>query len=140
MGFSLVLSSARWIGLVAVAVLLSACESTLVGPADLSSTPPVAARFASDVQPLLTARCASCHASPADSGVDLSSYAALMASVGDQYDEAIVQAGDPGGSPLIDKLEASPRFGARMPLGDAPLTSEDLSTLQSWIRAGALDN
>lgn len=133
-------SLAPRVALAAAALLLSACESTLVGPTPPDPNPPAAVSFASDVQPLLTSRCASCHASAATSGVDLSSHATLMASVGNQYGEAIVRVGDPAGSPLIDKLEASPRFGARMPLGQAPLSTQDISILRSWILAGAPNN
>jgi len=126
---------------VALLVSLSACESTVVGPAEFQ--PPAAAvSFAADVQPLLASGCggSACHVNGTTSGVDLSSHATVRASVGNQYGEAIVIPGDAAASPLIDKLEASPRFGSRMPLGRSPLTADQVSAVRAWIDAGALDN
>jgi hypothetical protein len=52
-----------------------------------------------------------------------------------------VVAGDPDDSLLIQKLEADPPCGSRMPANDAgPLSEELIDEIRAWISAGALDN
>ena len=93
-----------------------------------------------DVQPILTRSCggAGCHINEQTSGVDLSSYESLVASVGDQYGGPVVIPGNPDDSPLIDKIQSDlPRFGLRMPRVGDPLDAADIATLRAWIRDGA---
>lgn len=123
----------------ALALGLGACRSTVVGPEAVG--PPVGATsFAADVAPIFARACVGCHGAGATSGVDLSTHAATLASVGAQYGEAIVRPGDADGSPLVDKVEAAPRFGARMPQGLAPLAPAEIARIRAWIGAGAPDN
>lgn len=72
--------------------------------------------------------------------MNLTNYAEILASIGVQYKAGVVIPGDAGGSPLIDKIEGQPRFGVRMPLGRAALTTREISLIISWIDEGALDN
>jgi hypothetical protein len=87
-----------------------------------------------DIQPIFNARCTSCHGN--QSGVTLTSYEATMESVGDQYERLIVVPGDPDQSPLVDKIEANPEFGSRMPQGGT-LSSEQIGLIRQWIAEGA---
>lgn len=121
-----------------LALSLGACQSNVVGPSD--EAPTATATFAADVQPLFVRSCTGCHGAEATSGVDLSTHAATLASVGTQYGEAIVRPGDAANSPLVDKIEAAPRFGARMPQGMGPLTGAEIARVRAWIDAGALDD
>lgn len=128
-------------GLTAVlglALPLGACQSNVVGPSDETTT--VTATFAADVQPIFARSCTACHGAQATSGVDLSTHAATLASVGTQYGEAIVRPGDAVASPLVDKIEAAPRFGARMPQGMDPLSGVEIARVRAWIDAGARDD
>ncbi|MBI4602590.1 MAG: hypothetical protein HY721_11580 [Planctomycetes bacterium] len=96
--------------------------------------------FEADVKPVLQKSCGGteCHVGRSQSGVELTSYATLMASVGEQYAGPIVVPGDPDASPLIDKVaSAQPRFGEREPRGADPLTDAEVSTLRRWVREGA---
>jgi len=87
-----------------------------------------------DIQPIFNSRCTSCHGG--QSGVTLTSYDATMESVGTQYDKLIVIPGQPDASPLVDKIEPNPEFGARMPQGGS-LTAGQVSLIRQWISEGA---
>ncbi|MBE7453150.1 MAG: hypothetical protein HS111_31075 [Kofleriaceae bacterium] len=54
---------------------------------------------------------------------------------------AIVVPGDPCASVLVQKLEGTPPFGARMPLDGPPyLTAAELTLIRDWIAEGAHDD
>jgi hypothetical protein len=94
-----------------------------------------------DIQGVLTSNCGggSCHINQTTSGVNLTSYETVMASIGTQYAGPIVVPGSPAGSPLIDKvLMPEPRHGLRMPLGAEPLSEEELDMLLDWVSDGAI--
>lgn len=118
---------------------LTGCRNTVIGP-DGPGPPAQNVSFAADIQPLLAARCTPCHITTTTSGVRLSTHPDVLGSTGDQYGEAVVRPGDAAGSPLVDKVEAAPRFGSRMPLGEPPLSSDEIAQVRAWIDAGALDN
>lgn len=85
----------------------------------------------------------SCHLSePFENGVNLSSYDNVMNSVGEQYGKEIVEPGDAShdASPLVDKINADPRFGERMPLNGGALPQEDIDLIEEWISNGAQNN
>ncbi len=87
------------------------------------------------VQTILTKNCTACHgAANAKGGINLASYDAVMKG-GD--DGAIVVAGDPDKSKLIDALRG--RNGAmKMPKGvPAGLPETDIKAIEDWIKAGA---
>jgi hypothetical protein len=124
-------------------VILSAPSIVLV--AFFSAQAPAHDRldFVRDVQPILVASCggSGCHINEETSGVELTSYATLMASVGAQYGGEIVIAGDPEASPLIDKVTGDPpAFGERMPYGGDPLSDAQVMTLRRWIAEGAAES
>lgn len=98
--------------------------------------------FAQDVQPIFTSSCggAGCHIDEAMSGVELSNYQQVMSSIGVQYGEEIVIPGDADASPLVDKIEANPQFGERMPLNRPPLSGDEVALIRAWIDDGAEDN
>jgi hypothetical protein len=93
-----------------------------------------AADFATEVHPILAARCAPCHsgAKPA-AGLALASRASLLA--GGVSGPAIVP-GNSGASLLIQKV--SGQRGAIMPASGEPLTAVQIATLRAWIDAGAV--
>ena len=126
-------------GLVSLMLGLAACQSNVVGP-DESELPSQAVRFSVDIGPLFAMHCAGCHVGGTTSGVNLTTYASVQSSIGDQYGELVVRPGNAAGSPLVDKIEPSPRIGARMPQGNPPLTADQIALVRAWIDAGALDN
>jgi hypothetical protein len=93
-----------------------------------------AADFATEVHPILAARCAPCHsgAKPA-AGLSLASRA--LALTGGASGPAMVP-GNSGGSVLIQKV--SGQRGAIMPAAGEPLTAAQIATLRAWIDAGAV--
>ena len=102
-----------------------------LGVAGLALRPQTSSKvdFARDVQPILRARCESCHSgsNPAG-GLDVSSFQALVKS-----------------STIVPNRSAESRFvrriqghgGTRMPLGFAPLSDHDEAIIAAWIDAGA---
>jgi hypothetical protein len=98
--------------------------------------------FENDVKPILQRSCGGllCHINMASSGVDMTSYESLMASVGAQYLKPVVIPGDPDASPLIEKVSSdTPSYGVRMPNGVTPLPAEEINVLRRWIAEGAID-
>lgn len=92
--------------------------------------------YSTQIQPIFNSRCTSCHGGI--SGVNLNSYSATMASVGDLYEKKIVIPGNSAGSPLYDKLLANPQFGSRMPQGGS-LTTQQIDLIRAWIDEGATE-
>lgn len=90
--------------------------------------------FATEVHPILAARCAPCHsgAKPA-AGLSLASRALALA--GGASGPAIAP-GDSAGSLLL--LKVTGQRGAIMPASGEPLTAAQIATLRAWIDAGAI--
>jgi mono/diheme cytochrome c family protein len=90
--------------------------------------------FATEVHPILAARCALCHsgAKPA-AGLSLTSRALMIN--GGASGPAIVP-GNGGASLLIEKISGT--RGAIMPAAGEPLTAAQIATLRAWIDAGAV--
>jgi hypothetical protein len=84
--------------------------------------------FASDIQPLLEARCGTCHGETALGGLQVTEYQTLMA--GGQNGPVILP-GSPDESLIVVKM--SEEHAAR-------LSGDDLQKLIDWIAAGAEDN
>jgi hypothetical protein len=104
--------------------------------------------FATDVYPIIVAKCVICHG--AGSGlVDLSVSATDARSklVGQtapagspcaSVSEPLVMAGNSAMSILYSKVSANPPVcGAPMPFGAAPLSTMDQATIKNWIDQGA---
>lgn len=88
--------------------------------------------------------CRDCHTDDGlgirQSGLDLRSYSTLRTG-GGRSGASIVVDGDPCASILVQKIEASPPFGRRMPYDGPPyLTGEDIQLVRDWIDEGARDN
>jgi mono/diheme cytochrome c family protein len=136
---------------------LAGCFAKLepdVGPlahapcSNADSDPAHEVSYADDLLPLFKEyHCASCHTPGGKTpigivvgGLDLTSYNSLRAG-GARSMAGIVVAGDACSSVLLQKLEAGPPFGARMPLdGPEYLEDEDLELFADWIIEGARDN
>lgn len=127
--------------LLAATLVLGACQSKQIDNSVIVDPGPVVS-YAADVQPIFAASCGGvgCHVGESTNGVDLSTYSATMSSVGLQYGGAVVIAGNAAGSPLIDKVEASPTQGSRMPLGASSLTASQVEVIKTWIDDGAENN
>ncbi len=99
--------------------------------------PVVEVSYSSDVQPIFNGNCSSCHGSSGN--VSLTSYSALMNSVGNNYGSNLVVAGNADESGLVDKIEPNPDHGSRMPIGGT-LTNSEIQTIRRWINEGAKNN
>ncbi len=98
--------------------------------------------YSAQVQTIFNVSCggSTCHTNGGNqNGVNLSSYQATMASVGANYNRLIVEPDDAANSPLVDKIEANPEFGSRMPLGGS-LSATEIALIKAWINQGAEDN
>lgn len=91
--------------------------------------------YYSEIQPMFDEYCTACHGGI--SGIDLSTYESTMESIGDLYEQKMVIPGAPEESPLVDKIEANPQYGDRMPLNRSPLSSEQINLVRQWIKEGA---
>ncbi len=93
--------------------------------------------YASEIEPIMTQNCNSCHAG-GGSGFDSSPYSDLINSMSGSstYNKKHIIPEDPDGSPLVDKIEANPDFGSRMPQG-GQLTNDQISKIRQWIAEGA---
>ncbi|MEX0609711.1 MAG: T9SS type A sorting domain-containing protein [Balneolaceae bacterium] len=93
--------------------------------------------YETEIQPIFSNNCTSCHGG--QNGVTLSSYSAVISSVGQQYQTEVVQPGDASNSPIVDKISNdNPEHGVRMPQNGPPyLTSEEITLIRDWINEGA---
>lgn len=112
------------------------------GDPDTGSAPP-ALSHAQVVQPIWDRACVHCHDSGGDAGLSLvaeNAYADLVGVPSTQADLPLVSPGDPEGSYLWHKLAGTQDLvgggGSLMPEG-MDLTSDELATIQRWIREGA---
>ncbi|MBO6574482.1 MAG: hypothetical protein JJ896_03625 [Rhodothermales bacterium] len=122
-------------------LLLAGCQSKQIDNSMIVDPGP-SVGFAADVQPIFNRGCGGfgCHVGETTNGINLSTYADVMASVGFQYSGPTVVAGDADASPLVDKISPNPSQGSRMPLGAAPLSASDIALIRQWIDDGAEDN
>lgn len=93
--------------------------------------------YPTQIQPIFDNNCISCHGGR--SGVTLSSYASVIASVGVQYAKNVIQPGSSATSPLYDKISnATPAHGRRMPYTGPPYLSDaQITLIKNWIDEGA---
>lgn len=125
--------------LIALAITTTGCQSRSV---DLTGFDPDAPpSFAADVAPIFRSNCAPCHIGTRTSGVELTTHASTLTSVGSQYATSIIVAGDAEASPLLDKIaSAVPQHGLRMPDSRPPLSNAQIELIRGWIDEGAPDN
>lgn len=96
--------------------------------------------FISDVQPILQQYCTSCHNSNfAQNNADLTTYSAILNSVGIEYGNTLVIPGNATASGLVDVIEPNPEKVRRMPLNGS-LTGNEINTIKAWINEGAQNN
>ena len=125
-----------------VAFALGACEQ--------ATSPPSAVSFAADVQPILNARCTSCHdvasEGVAASGLNLSDYEGVMA--GTKFGSVVV-AGSADSSALYltvahktgPEIHMPPHHRDAMAEGrGVSLTESEVATIRDWIDQGAANN
>jgi hypothetical protein len=93
-----------------------------------------------NVVQIFQAHCAPCHISDTVSGVRLNNYDNVMGSEGDQYESNVVLPNNADNSPLVDKIEPNPQYGARMPEGGPFLSNDRINQIKQWINDGAEDN
>lgn len=142
------IAAAAYVGAVVVAAACAdfTVPAAALGPDTLVAEP----SFARDIQPILTARCATvgCHTA-------VTHQAGLVLQAGIAYDSLVgrpstlapqfvrVAPGDADASWLLRMIGPDPaaRFGIeRMPLGRAPLTDNQIATIVRWVTQGALRN
>lgn len=113
-------------------------ENLVVAPDDDNDNEPSEeVSYANDVQPIFNNSCTGCHGTSGN--VNLSSFSALMSSVGTNYGNNVVVPDNADASGLVDKIEPNPDHGARMPIGGT-LTSNEIQTIRAWINEGAKNN
>ena len=89
--------------------------------------------YANQIAPLFADQCVSCHGEEtAEAGLRLDSYAAVMQ--GSEYG-AVVEAGSPEGSLLLDMIAAG-----EMPQEADAMDDDDVELVRDWIAEGAEDN
>ncbi len=96
-------------------------------------TPPVS--FNQQVRPILNERCVNCHGGIRRQG-DLSLLFRQEALAAAESGERAIVPFEPASSELIRRV-AHTDPARRMPKEDAPLTPEEIQTLQTWIEQGA---
>jgi hypothetical protein len=110
---------------------------------DTDETDVPAPTLSGDVQPILTASCATsgCHdGSVVPNLSDGETHGATVGVAGGQSSDAFVTAGDADASYLIAKVEGTQAAGSQMPLGASALDQADIDVIREWIDAGAADD
>lgn len=123
-------------------LIWSGCENNSVNTETDPDELPQNVSFSEQIQPIFNESCGggNCHINRTTSGVSLDSYNNVMNSTGNKYEEDIIIPGEPEQSPLVDKIEANPDLGIRMPQGGEPLNREQIKQIKGWIAEGAQDN
>lgn len=93
--------------------------------------------FALDIQPILTAECATCH-NPTEVEPDFREDLAY-ASIEELIEEGEVIPGNAEESELVEMLEFRSEDGNSMPPA-GPLTPTEIALIKKWIDEGAKDN
>tara|TARA_R110001599_G_scaffold150929_4_gene335427 strand:- start:48464 stop:49129 length:666 start_codon:yes stop_codon:yes gene_type:complete len=93
--------------------------------------------YSTEIAPIFTNNCNSCHGGGANN-FDSSPYDDLISSTSpsNRYNKKHIIPNDATGSPLVDKIEASPDFGSRMPQG-GQLSTDEIAKIKQWINEGA---
>jgi len=89
--------------------------------------------YAGAIQPVWNSNCTNCHGSSA--GLSLSSYTNLMLG---SSSGSVVISGDGANSLIVRKLKG--QAGSLMPLGGSALSASTITTIETWINQGALNN
>lgn len=105
-------------------------------PAAGGSGAPADSFYARQVHPVFEAKCVACHgAGTVKANLRLDSYANLMRG---GKDGAVIIPGKPEASMLVARITLAPGDPHFMPAeGRPPLTSDEVSWIEAWIKAGA---
>lgn len=92
--------------------------------------------YAQRIQPVFDAKCVTCHGESTEkAGLRLDSYDNVMRG---GKDGAVIVPGKPEASMLLARVTLPPGAEHFMPAeGRTPLTSDEVSLIQSWVRGGA---
>ena len=128
--------------LLSILLLFSNCINNVENLRTTDDIDPEDVSYSADIQPIFTSSCGGsvCHVNSSVNGVNVSSYTSTLNSIGSQYGTEIVVPGNPDDSPLVDKIEANPDIGSRMPLTGSNLTPTEIQQIRAWITGGAEDN
>lgn len=118
-----------------IVLLLESCDNDKIEAGDPVVKDNVS--FALDIQPILTAECATCH-NPTEVEPDFREGLAY-ASFEDLIDEGDVMPGDAEESELVEMLEFRSEDGNDMPPA-GPMTPTEIALIKKWIDEGAKDN
>ncbi len=132
-----------WLGLAVIALwsLIAGCRGGGAGGEMMErmcqGTVPATPSYAMHIQPVFSANCtfSGCHGPNPPSGLQLTSYANLMA--GGRSGPAVIP-GDAENSLLVKRIEG--RIPPRMPLNRDPLCDFQIQTIRRWIDQGAKNN
>lgn len=118
-------------------------DSLAIGTITDDDSAPMGVSFASDVQPIISGRCAisGCHGSGASSGgfsFGSASYSNVRNASGAHG--ALITMGNAATSNLYLKTTTNVPFGSRMPLSGSFLSITQQEKIRDWINQGALDN
>ncbi|HNP94036.1 MAG TPA: hypothetical protein PKJ63_00360 [Cyclobacteriaceae bacterium] len=94
--------------------------------------------FALDIQPILTAECATCH-NPSEVAVPDFREGYAYESIEDLITEGDVIPGDAEGSELVEMLEGNSADGNTMPPA-GPMAPTKIALIKKWIDEGAKNN
>lgn len=123
-------------------LFLSNCVNNVENLRTTDDIDPEDVSYADDIQTIFNESCggAGCHVNSSVNGVNLTSYSSTMNSIGTQYGTEIVVPGNPDDSPLVDKIEANPEIGSRMPLTGSNLSPTEIQQIRAWVTGGAENN
>ena len=109
----------------------------LLGCTTAPSDVPVDPSYATDVQPIFSANCVTCHGTSSPSGgYSLTSYAGATGPGSDTVPNVILNSAD--SSKLYRRVTGTET--PRMPLGQPALDTVKTATIRNWIDKGAKDN
>jgi hypothetical protein len=120
--------------------LLLVLTSTMVAQDSSKTKPSGEVSYSKDVAPVLDKFCTTCHSSEEDhpSQLFMDSYESLMK--GGKHGQA-VKPGNAKESLLMQKMDAEPPFGKKMPPSKKLIpTAEQVEVLRQWIDQGAKKN
>jgi len=123
--------------LILVAVLSACAPPSPTPPRDVQvrSEERWTGSYATDIQPVLTENCVSCHNQQnAANGLNLETYEGVMK--GTQFGRVVVP-GSPEASALITVMRRSPSSEIHMPRKQPLLTENRIKNIELWIKAGA---
>jgi Ca2+-binding RTX toxin-like protein len=103
---------------------------------------PPAVDYTTQIQPIFTANCVSCHAgatAPQGLRLDAQNSFANLVNVNSNEVPSLkrVKPSDPDNSYLVHKIEGTAAVGNRMPLGQPPLSAATITLIRQWITEGA---